>query len=66
MPSSSKDKLFNPQDRKPSLQDLQTKMDKCQLEWDYKYKAGHSKPTAVVFPEKRDNVKPMFPKLSNR
>jgi len=66
MSSSSKDKLFNSQDRKPSLQDLQTKMNKCQVEWDNKYKAQHSKPTAVVFPNKRNDVKPMFPKPSNR
>jgi len=36
------------------------------VEWDDKHKAQHAKSTQVVFPEKRNDVKPMFPKPSNR
>ncbi len=41
-------------------------MNKAQMvEWNDKHKAQHAKPTQVVFPEKRDDVKPMSPKPSS-
>lgn len=65
MSSSSNDKPSNSQDSQPSLQDLQARLDKCQAEWDKKHKEKHPKPTGTVFPTKRNDVKPMFPRPSN-
>jgi len=50
-----------------TYQDHQTMKNKYQVvERDNKHEMQHAKPTAVVFPEKRNDVKPMFPKPSNR
>ncbi|KAE9525455.1 hypothetical protein AGLY_014255 [Aphis glycines] len=43
-----------------------TKKKSIMAGWEDKRKAQHDKPTQVVLPEKRDDVKPMFPKPSNR
>jgi len=49
MSSSSNDKSSISQDRKPSLQELQTKKNKCQMmEWDNKHKAQLAKTTAII------------------
>ncbi|KAE9533279.1 hypothetical protein AGLY_009320 [Aphis glycines] len=43
-----------------------TKKKSIMAGWEDKRKAQHDKPTQVVLPEKRDDVKPMFSKPSNR